>query len=203
MADHLPTIRRHQAGGYCWTNCPDCGPDVQVDEDGCCATCGVDALFYGREDEVVCLDIEPFAHRIVDEVIEEWPEGAAALPEETLRAQVVRAVFALDDDAGRYCPACGIDLLEDDEEDDEEPAPPSWPPMRPPDEADADRWRDRREEPPPTQQRIRVWTASKHEGHREDIVWLDPEDWPAPTLPNEKEQFIHWRPLPVGPEGER
>ncbi len=27
-----------------WTLCAQCGPDVKVDEDGCCVTCGCDAL---------------------------------------------------------------------------------------------------------------------------------------------------------------
>lgn len=29
------------------TLCPHCGPDVHVDEDGCCATCGCDAMGQG------------------------------------------------------------------------------------------------------------------------------------------------------------
>jgi protein gp37 len=30
-----------------WTDCPDCGRDVSLDEDGCCAMCGLDAYRWG------------------------------------------------------------------------------------------------------------------------------------------------------------
>jgi hypothetical protein len=42
-----PTIHSTGDGGYVWTHCPDCGPDVETDEDGCCKTCGADAVHYG------------------------------------------------------------------------------------------------------------------------------------------------------------
>lgn len=29
------------------SHCFECGPDVSVDEDGCCAMCGRDAMWYG------------------------------------------------------------------------------------------------------------------------------------------------------------
>jgi protein gp37 len=32
-----------------WTSCPDCGYGVSIDEDGCCATCGLDAYHYGAD----------------------------------------------------------------------------------------------------------------------------------------------------------
>lgn len=44
-----PTIHPHAQGGYVWTNCAECGPDISVDEDGCCLMCGRDAVFYGRQ----------------------------------------------------------------------------------------------------------------------------------------------------------
>lgn len=31
-----------------WT-CPECGPHVMVDEEGCCATCGADAVLVAEE----------------------------------------------------------------------------------------------------------------------------------------------------------
>jgi hypothetical protein len=43
-----PTIHPHVEGGYVWTDCPTCGADVAVDEDGCCMTCGEDATHYGE-----------------------------------------------------------------------------------------------------------------------------------------------------------
>lgn len=46
-----PTIHRHAEGGYVWTDCAECGPDVKVDEDGCCLLCGREAVFYGRDPE--------------------------------------------------------------------------------------------------------------------------------------------------------
>ena len=30
-------------------HCPDCGLGVHVDEDGCCISCGHDAMYYGTE----------------------------------------------------------------------------------------------------------------------------------------------------------
>ena len=42
-----PTIEMHVDGYPVWTECFDCGPDVSVDEDGCCS-CGLDALRYGK-----------------------------------------------------------------------------------------------------------------------------------------------------------
>lgn len=59
---HWPTIRRHEDGGYVWTACPECGPNVRVDEDGCCVSCGVDALFFGRE----TAEAEPEVHESHD-----------------------------------------------------------------------------------------------------------------------------------------
>jgi hypothetical protein len=44
-----PTIMRHAEGGYVWTECVQCGPDVKVDEDGCCNGCGTEAVRYGKE----------------------------------------------------------------------------------------------------------------------------------------------------------
>lgn len=44
-----PTIYIHKDGYPTWTECFDCGVDVKVDEDGCCATCGLDALRYGKK----------------------------------------------------------------------------------------------------------------------------------------------------------
>ena len=32
------------------TWCPQCGPDVRVDEDGCCALCGADAMGAGADE---------------------------------------------------------------------------------------------------------------------------------------------------------
>lgn len=47
--DRWPTIHRYVEGGYVWTECENCRlVDVEVDEDGCCKTCGCDALFYGN-----------------------------------------------------------------------------------------------------------------------------------------------------------
>lgn len=46
-----PTICAHVDGGWVWTNCPECGPNVEVDEDGC-TSCGRDALWYGKQEEV-------------------------------------------------------------------------------------------------------------------------------------------------------
>ena len=42
MEKHLEVARAMP-----WTNCPDCGRNVAVDEDGCCSMCGADALHYG------------------------------------------------------------------------------------------------------------------------------------------------------------
>ena len=48
-----------------WTGswCPQCGPDVSVDEDGCCQGCGCDAVGEGAEEALkqreqlkVCVD---------------------------------------------------------------------------------------------------------------------------------------------------
>ena len=44
-----PTVQHHRDGGYVWSNCIECGPDQQVDEDGCCVSCGRDSLCYGKE----------------------------------------------------------------------------------------------------------------------------------------------------------
>jgi len=44
-----PTIYPHSDGGYVWSWCPECGPDVKLDEDGCCVGCGLDATHYGVE----------------------------------------------------------------------------------------------------------------------------------------------------------
>jgi len=46
-----PTIK--EVGGfetvaYVWTNCPECGINVSVDEGGCCVSCGRDATQYGK-----------------------------------------------------------------------------------------------------------------------------------------------------------
>jgi hypothetical protein len=46
-----PTIHPHAEGGYVWTSCVTCGPDVHVDDEGCCLGCGHDALWYGRAPE--------------------------------------------------------------------------------------------------------------------------------------------------------
>jgi len=48
--DKEPTILKH-LGGYVWTDCIECGVDVTCDEDGCCVSCGREALRYGREEE--------------------------------------------------------------------------------------------------------------------------------------------------------
>ena len=45
-----PTIYSHVGGGWVWTNCLECGPDVAVDEEGCCVSCGRDALMYGKQE---------------------------------------------------------------------------------------------------------------------------------------------------------
>ena len=42
-----PTVFEHCDGGYVCSYCVDCGPDVAVDEEGCCA-CGQDAVRYGK-----------------------------------------------------------------------------------------------------------------------------------------------------------
>ncbi len=45
-------IRRLQGFGqeeWRGTLCPECGPSVRVDEDGCCSTCGIDAMGLGVE----------------------------------------------------------------------------------------------------------------------------------------------------------
>ena len=56
-----PTIHRHADGGYVWTDCAECGPDVAVGEDGDCRTCGEDALYYGREPEAAPTAKDPVA----------------------------------------------------------------------------------------------------------------------------------------------
>jgi hypothetical protein len=35
---------RRMVRAFCPMDCPDCGPYVLVDEDGCCVTCGSDAI---------------------------------------------------------------------------------------------------------------------------------------------------------------
>ena len=45
-----PRIHAHVDGGWVWSNCPECGPDVRVDEEGCCVLCGRDALLYGKQE---------------------------------------------------------------------------------------------------------------------------------------------------------
>jgi hypothetical protein len=53
VSGHWPTIHLLEDGdGYYWTSCPECGPDVQVDEDGACVHCGHTALGYGRAEPV-------------------------------------------------------------------------------------------------------------------------------------------------------
>jgi hypothetical protein len=42
----------------------ECGPDVEVDEDGCCVTCGSDATYYGRSPE----DVRPEPMAAVGEI---------------------------------------------------------------------------------------------------------------------------------------
>ncbi len=50
-APQYPTIHKHADGGYVWTDCPECGPNVAIDSEGLCFICGSDALYYGREPE--------------------------------------------------------------------------------------------------------------------------------------------------------
>ena len=44
-----PTIQKHADGGYVWTDCPECGPNVAIDEEGLCSGCGADAIHYGSD----------------------------------------------------------------------------------------------------------------------------------------------------------
>jgi len=47
-----PIVRRHPDGGYYWTECRECETvNGKIDEDGCCWTCGAEAVRYGAEDE--------------------------------------------------------------------------------------------------------------------------------------------------------
>jgi len=74
------------ARGY-WT-CPDCGPHVKADEDGCCATCGMDCI----------------AH-------EEPPR-----PDEVCaRCAGTRTVWGNGQPDGKRCPNCSHDLPRSDE----------------------------------------------------------------------------------------
>lgn len=45
MTPSAPTCR--ECGEHAW--CPQCGPGVRIDEDGCCATCGADAVGEGAD----------------------------------------------------------------------------------------------------------------------------------------------------------
>jgi hypothetical protein len=45
-----PTICAHVDGGWVWSNCPACGTDIGVDEEGCCTACGRDALWHGKQE---------------------------------------------------------------------------------------------------------------------------------------------------------
>ncbi len=40
-----PVICHHLAGQLVWSNCPKCGPNVALDDDNCCKSCGRDALW--------------------------------------------------------------------------------------------------------------------------------------------------------------
>lgn len=57
---HEEALNEHVSRDPVWTNCPECGPNVKVDEDGCCLGCGRDAVFYGhrRQEELVTLRAE-------------------------------------------------------------------------------------------------------------------------------------------------
>jgi len=50
-----PAIQKHADGGYVWTDCPECGPDVAIDEEGLCLGCGADAIHYGHEESKVVI----------------------------------------------------------------------------------------------------------------------------------------------------
>ena len=45
-----PTICEHVDGGWVWSNCPECGVDVKLDEEGCCLMCGRYAIWYGKRE---------------------------------------------------------------------------------------------------------------------------------------------------------
>ena len=45
-----PTICAHIDGGWVWSNCPECGVDVKLDEEGCCLMCGRYAIWYGKRE---------------------------------------------------------------------------------------------------------------------------------------------------------
>lgn len=62
-----PTIRRHAEGGFVWTICSECGPDVAVDCDGCCIGCGEYALRYGRAARA------PGVSEGAGSEVDEWP----------------------------------------------------------------------------------------------------------------------------------
>lgn len=49
--ERKPTVYKFLdgSGHTSWTDCPECGPDVAIDEDGCCRGCGADAAHFGRE----------------------------------------------------------------------------------------------------------------------------------------------------------
>ena len=64
------------------TWCAQCGPDVRVDPDGCCATCGSDAVGYGANE----------AHRLAARVAELEARLRMAYDEaDRLRARVAEA----------------------------------------------------------------------------------------------------------------
>jgi len=48
-----PAIHVHADGDAVWTECSTCGVDVGVDEDGCCTSCGRDALRFGKFGEEI------------------------------------------------------------------------------------------------------------------------------------------------------
>lgn len=64
------------------TFCPDCGPNVEVDEDGCCVSCGADAT--GPGVEKVAQLLEDLAHERI-RTIKAPPRPSASLTAEEAR----------------------------------------------------------------------------------------------------------------------
>lgn len=49
--------------------CPSCGPDVAIDEDGCCAMCGADAVGEGADYAGSLLQIVQRAFQLIDQLL--------------------------------------------------------------------------------------------------------------------------------------
>ena len=79
--------------------CPQCGPNVEVDEDGCCAGCGATAMGPGADGaHKIKRALEGLVGASTREELETLEAGVRVLPDaERDRADALNAIRALQD----------------------------------------------------------------------------------------------------------